>query len=119
VRRAVAPWIAKRLKAAFVRVVEDDEIGTGRLARIEGIKIAGKTGTAQKVDPETGLYSSTKVVASFVGFFPADDPRYLIYVVINEPMRGKYGGTVAAPLFKRIAMDILMMEGIELKEGPA
>jgi len=75
--------------------------GTAPRARIEGIRIAGKTGTAQKV--ENGRYSQTKFVASFVGFLPADDPALVISVSVDEPMKNHFGGVVAAPIFKRIA----------------
>jgi cell division protein FtsI (penicillin-binding protein 3) len=83
--------------------------GTGVSARIPGVRVAGKTGTALKVNPETKQYDSRLVRASFIGYFPVENPEYLIYVVIDEPdvERGRYGSTVAAPLFKSIAMNAL------------
>jgi cell division protein FtsI (penicillin-binding protein 3) len=67
--------------------------------------VAGKTGTAEKIDPETGLYSETLYTSSFVGYVPADDPQLLIAVVIDEPSSSGayYGGDVAAPAFEQIA----------------
>lgn len=119
IRRVIDKKIAKELKEAFIKVIEDSIIGTGRYARIPGVISAGKTGTGQKVDPETGKYSWHKIIASFIGFFPAYDPEYLIYVVIDEPKKGRYGGTAAAPVFRRLAMDILFSQGIAINRGPA
>ena len=77
--------------------------GTGTLAAVPGYDVAGKTGTAQKLDPITGHYSKTRTVASFVGFLPADDPQLTIVVILDEPKTDQWGGTVAAPVFQRIA----------------
>jgi cell division protein FtsI (penicillin-binding protein 3) len=79
------------------------EGGTGLNAVVDGYLVAGKTGTAQKVDPMTKCYSATKRTASFVGFVPADNPRLTILVVIDEPKTSSYGGVVAAPAFREIA----------------
>jgi len=119
VRRVIDKKVADKLKEAFIKVIEDSVIGTGRYARIPGVIAAGKTGTGQKVDPKTGRYSWHKIIASFIGFFPAEDPEYLIYVVIDEPRRGRFGGTVAAPVFRRLAIDILFSRGIAINKGPA
>jgi cell division protein FtsI (penicillin-binding protein 3) len=70
---------------------------------VDGYLVAGKTGTAQKVDPMTKCYSATKRTASFVGFVPADNPRLAILVVVDEPKTSSYGGVVAAPAFREIA----------------
>lgn len=86
--------------ALLERVVES---GTGTKARIDGMAIAGKTGTAQKVDPKTHRYSARNRMASFVGFFPADAPRLVILIVIDSPRTSTYGGIVAAPVFREIA----------------
>jgi len=83
---------------AFERVVTD---GTGRAAAVSGLRIAGKTGTAQKTI--NGTYARGKYRASFVGFFPADDPQVAIVVILDEPSKSGYGGVVAAPIFGRIA----------------
>jgi cell division protein FtsI (penicillin-binding protein 3) len=77
--------------------------GTASEVSIPGYKLAGKTGTASKVDPQTGEYSETAYVASFIGFAPASDPKLLCAVIVNEPQTGSiYGGTVAAPAFGQI-----------------
>lgn len=81
--------------------------GTGAKARIPGFEVAGKTGTAQKIDPKTQTYSKTKYLASFVGFVPADAPRLVILVMIDEPQKSYWGGEVAAPVFQRIARKTL------------
>lgn len=79
-----------------------EEGGTGKNAEITGNLVAGKTGTAQKVDSATGRYSKDKFISSFVGFAPADKPEIALIVVIHEPKGASYGGVVAAPVFKRI-----------------
>ena len=87
--------------------------GTGTPAQIPGIQGAGKTGTASKVDPETGEYSKSKYIASFIGFAPASDPKLLCAVVVNEPQSGSiFGGTVAAPAFGQIMSFALPYLGI-------
>jgi cell division protein FtsI/penicillin-binding protein 2 len=77
--------------------------GTAQEVHINGYELAGKTGTANKIDPATGLYSSSKYVASFIGFAPAMHPRLLIAVMADEPQNAIYGGVVAAPAFGEIA----------------
>ena len=81
-------------------VVEVD--GTGMLAASVDYRMAGKTGTAQKVDPRTGTYAKNRYFASFVGFAPAENPRIAVFVGLNEPKGAYYGGQVAAPVFRRI-----------------
>jgi cell division protein FtsI/penicillin-binding protein 2 len=76
--------------------------GTASGAAIDGYVLAGKTGTAEKPDPETGGYSETKFVASFVGFAPAENPRLLTLVMVDEPQGDIYGGSVAAPAWRDI-----------------
>jgi cell division protein FtsI/penicillin-binding protein 2 len=76
--------------------------GTARRAAVDGVEVAGKTGTAQKV--VDGQYSSSEHVSSFIGFVPANAPEFVLFVVADNPRRnGYYGGTVAAPVFSRIA----------------
>ncbi|CCQ89372.1 Peptidoglycan glycosyltransferase [Nitrospina gracilis 3/211] len=77
--------------------------GTGKQAAIPGFEVAGKTGTAQKIDPETHTYSTSAYLASFIGFVPADAPRLVILVMIDEPQKSYWGGEVAAPVFQRLA----------------
>ncbi|MBI5105983.1 MAG: penicillin-binding protein 2 [Solirubrobacterales bacterium] len=89
--------------------------GTAPEAHIEGYDLAGKTGTANKVDERTGEYSKANYVASFVGFAPAQHPRLLISIMVDEPKGAIYGGTVAAPAFQKIAGFALPYLGIEPK----
>lgn len=84
-----------------------EEGGTGKSASVEGNQVAGKTGTAQVIDPKTRRYSKEKYVSSFVGFVPADNPAIALIVVIYEPKGQIYGGVVAAPVFKEIAKQSL------------
>lgn len=80
--------------------------GTGKLAAIEDMKVAGKTGTAQKLGPD-GRYVHDKFVATFIGFAPADNPAIAICVIVDEPRPYYFGGVVCAPVFKRVAVDVL------------
>jgi cell division protein FtsI (penicillin-binding protein 3) len=81
--------------------------GTARKAQVEGYSAAGKTGTAQKIDPKTRTYSATKYIGSFVGFAPVSNPSVVVIVVIDEPRGAYHGGDVAAPVFREIAEQIL------------
>jgi len=93
--------------------------GTGRLAALAGVAVAGKTGTAQKLDPELGRYSRDRYLAWFMGVVPADDPELVIVVAIDEP-RGPLhsGGYVAAPVFARVAAAQLARRGIVTEPAP-
>ncbi|HEX5886185.1 MAG TPA: penicillin-binding transpeptidase domain-containing protein [Pyrinomonadaceae bacterium] len=96
--------------------------GTAKQAQLDGYSAAGKTGTAQKIDPKTRSYSATKHVASFVGFAPVSNPQVAIIVVIDEPAGAYHGGDVAAPIFREVAEQILpglgVMPDIEVKSVP-
>jgi cell division protein FtsI (penicillin-binding protein 3) len=96
--------------------------GTARKAQLDGYSAAGKTGTAQKIDPKTRAYSKTKFVGSFVGFAPVSNPQVVIIVVMDEPAGSYHGGDVAAPIFREIAEQILpdmgVMPDIEIKSAP-
>ncbi len=81
--------------------------GTAKKARLDGYSAAGKTGTAQKIDPRTKAYSASKFIGSFVGFAPVHNPQVVIIVVIDEPGGAYHGGDVAAPVFREIAEQIL------------
>jgi cell division protein FtsI (penicillin-binding protein 3) len=104
-RRVISPETAKTVAQMLEGVV--DEGGTGMSAAVEGYRVAGKTGTAQKVDPATHGYSARKRTASFVGFVPLEKPRLAILVVVDEPTTSPYGGVVAAPAFSAIAQQTL------------
>lgn len=101
VRQVVTAETARQIRTMMSLVVDDG--GTGTLAAVPGFRVAGKTGTAQKVDPVTGGYSVDKRVASFVGMIPAEAPQLVIVVVVDEPDKQVYGGLVAAPVFSKIA----------------
>jgi cell division protein FtsI (penicillin-binding protein 3) len=108
--------VLKAATAAAVRQMLKGVLGpegTASEVSIPGYQLAGKTGTASKIDPETGEYSKSAYVASFIGFAPANDPRLLCAVVVNEPSSGSiYGGTVAAPAFGQIMSFALPYLGI-------
>jgi cell division protein FtsI (penicillin-binding protein 3) len=101
-RRAVAPEVAHQMNLLLRNVVNGPD-GTGRLAQVADFTVAGKTGTAQMVNPATGGYYQSRLVASFVGFLPADDPRLVILVVLYDVAHGHFGGLYAAPVFSEIA----------------
>jgi len=88
------------------------EGGTAPLAAIPGYRVAGKTGTAQRVDPETGRYIDGERTISFAGFAPADEPRFMTYVVLDNPSDGSFGGTAAAPVFRDIMSMVLQRYGV-------
>jgi cell division protein FtsI (penicillin-binding protein 3) len=115
-RRVIRQETARTVAALLRGAVEN---GTGTLAGVPGVAVAGKTGTAQKVDPATGRYSTSARVASFVGFVPAEKPRVVVLVLIDEPTTSRYGGTVAAPVFREIAQALIAREGIETSIGKA
>jgi cell division protein FtsI (penicillin-binding protein 3) len=81
--------------------------GTGRRAALEGYTAVGKTGTGQKVDPSTGLYSRTKYVATFAGFAPINNPAVTVAVILDSPAGQHQGGQVSAPVFQRITQQVL------------
>ena len=103
IHKAISVDTAMRIKKILTGVVEE---GTGKLAKVSGFSAAGKTGTAQKLEPN-GTYSHTKYVASFIGFSPAEDPILTIVVVIDEPHPYYFGGVVAAPVFQKVASDAI------------
>ncbi len=104
VRRVISSETAKTLTRMLTRVVED---GTGHFAAIPGYEVGGKTGTAQKLDPATHRYSRAPGVLSFAGFVPADDPRLVMLVMLDEPKNEKWGSEAAAPIFSAIAAPVL------------
>lgn len=102
VRRVLKEDIAKRMRKMLADVAAD---GTGKKAAIEGITVAGKTGTAQK--PDSGKYSKWRSWSSFIGFIPDDKPQLLCGIVIDEPAGGEMGGVAAAPAFNKIMTQII------------
>ena len=115
-RRVISPETSRKMIGILEKVVSRE--GTGERAAIRGYRVAGKTGTAQKVDPLTGRYSRDRFVSSFVGFAPADSPRVVILVVIDEPKGVNWGGSVAAPVFKAIGEEALHHLGVPPVENP-
>ncbi len=105
-RRAVSPAVAHQMNLLLRNVVNGPD-GTGRLAQVADFTVAGKTGTAQMFNPATGGYYQSRLVASFVGFLPADDPRLVILVVLYDVAHGHFGGLYAAPVFSEIASSAL------------
>jgi cell division protein FtsI (penicillin-binding protein 3) len=104
VRRVVASHTAATVRRILKTVITEG--GTGVNAALAGYSVAGKTGTGQKID-ETGTYAKGRYLSSFVGFAPADHPELAILVIIDEPKQQSYGGIVAAPAFRRIALETL------------
>ncbi len=102
-REVVPPKVAEFVRNSLIGVCEDG--GTATLAKVNGFTIAGKTGTAQKVDPRGG-YAEGKYVVSFVGFMPAEDPQFVCLIMVDDARIASnlnYGGLVAAPIFSRVA----------------
>ncbi len=104
-RRVLSSDTSRAMAKMMVGVTTEG--GTGLNAAVDGYRVAGKTGTAQKVDALTKCYSASKRTASFIGFVPADNPRLAILVVVDEPKTNVYGGVVAAPAFREIAFQSL------------
>jgi cell division protein FtsI (penicillin-binding protein 3) len=103
-RRVISNMTAAQMKQMMQKVILE---GTGRKAILQGYSAAGKTGTAQKVDPSTGAYSRTKYVASFGGFAPVNNPAVTVLVILDSPVGLHQGGQVAAPVFQRVTQQVL------------
>ena len=103
-RRVISPMTAAQMKQMMQGVVLH---GTGKKAILEGYSSAGKTGTAQKVDPATHAYSRTKYVGSFAGFAPVNDPAITVAVILDSAVGLHQGGQVSAPVFQRVAQQVL------------
>ncbi len=104
VRRVVSPETTEKLKEIMTAVVE---FGTAKNLKSERYSIAGKTGTAEKIDPKTGTYMKGHFHSSFVGMVPVENPKYVCLVLMDDPQLDKYGGSSAGPVFKEI-MDRLV-----------
>ena len=109
VNRVISEKSSSYIASCLESVVSD---GSGKQAFIEGYRVGGKTGTAQKY--QSGIISVGKYVMSFVGFFPANNPKYLALVIIDEPVGGQYGSTVAAPICKNIFNEIIKAKNIKM-----
>jgi cell division protein FtsI (penicillin-binding protein 3) len=103
-RRVISSFTAAEMRSMMQKVVLE---GTGRKAILEGYTSAGKTGTAQKVDPATGAYSKTKYIGSFAGFAPVNNPQIVVAVILDSAVGLHQGGQVAAPVFHRVTQQVL------------
>jgi cell division protein FtsI (penicillin-binding protein 3) len=99
--RVITPETSATLRKMLESVVLPG--GTGTKAAVAGYRVAGKTGTAQQPDPNTGRYSDTMNWDTFAGMMPADDPQFVVAIMVDNPAHGVEGGDVAAPLFHEIA----------------
>ena len=114
-KRIISPKTAAIFKEFLKSVVEG---GTGEKASVQGEEVAGKTGTAQMIDPKTKRYSKEKYVSSFVGFVPAENPIFALIVVVYEPKGQIYGGVVASPVFRDIANQAFSYLNIPRRDIP-
>lgn len=115
IRRVVSEQTAKQVSELLEQVVSDKQMGTGKNAAIEGYRVAGKTGTANKVVPGVKGYAEGKWVISFIGYAPIEDPRIVLAIIADEPDLGNnyhLGGEVAAPAFKEIVSQTLRYMGV-------
>jgi cell division protein FtsI (penicillin-binding protein 3) len=103
-RRVISSYTAAEMRSMMQKVVLE---GTGRKAIMEGYSSAGKTGTAQKVDPATGVYSKTKYIGSFAGFAPVNNPQIVVAVILDSAVGLHQGGQVSAPVFRRVSQQVL------------
>lgn len=110
IRRVLTPEQASQMRLMLSAVTADG--GTGKKARVPGFMVAGKTGTAQKVNPNGRGYLKGGYISSFAGFIPANNPKFVIYVALDHPRRGFYGAQIAAPIFSRVASYVVRKEGL-------
>ncbi|HEV3304833.1 MAG TPA: penicillin-binding protein [Candidatus Sulfotelmatobacter sp.] len=103
-RRVISSYTAAEMRSMMQKVVLE---GTGRKAILEGYSSAGKTGTAQKMDPATGAYSKTKYIGSFAGFAPLNNPQIVVAVILDSAVGLHQGGQVSAPVFRRVSQQVL------------
>lgn len=108
VRQVISEQTSKKVREALEKVVAQ---GTGQKAFLDGYRVGGKTGTAQKV--VNGRYSKNEHIVSFIGFAPADDPKLVVYVAIDNPQGIQFGGVVAAPVVRNIMADALPYLGVQ------
>ncbi|HNQ02494.1 MAG TPA: penicillin-binding transpeptidase domain-containing protein, partial [Syntrophales bacterium] len=117
VRRVISEDTARRMTAMLTNVV-GEEGGTGKNAALVNVDVAGKTGTAQKFDFALKRFSSERVRTSFMGFFPSENPRFVMLVSIDEPQLHKWGGQAAAPVFKSISQQLIRCFEPDIGETP-
>ena len=103
-RRVISSYTAAQMRSMMQKVVLE---GTARRASLDGYTVGGKTGTGQKIDPETGAYSKTKYNATFAGFAPLNNPQIVVAVILDSPVGPHQGGQVSAPVFRRITQQVL------------
>jgi len=114
-REVVSPQVAREMLEMMAAAA--GEGGTARRGSVEGMRISAKTGTAQVRDPATGTYSESNYVASYLGIFPTEEPRIILYVVLHNPKGpAYYGSQIAAPVFRGVAEDLIGYLGI-LRRG--
>lgn len=114
VRQAISPETARTLTALLEKVVSE---GGGKLGAVKGYRFAGKTGTAEKLNPNGGGYLPGHYIASFAGFGPVEDPQVAALVVLDDPNGMYYGGTIAAPVFNEIMTQVMRVLNIHPNEG--
>lgn len=110
IRRVLTPEQSNQMKMMLSAVTADG--GTGKNARVDGFIVAGKTGTAQKVNPNGRGYIKGGYISSFAGFIPSNNPKFVIYVAVDHPRKAFYGAQVAAPIFSRVASYAVRKEGL-------
>lgn len=110
IRRVLTPEQASQMRLMLSAVTAEG--GTGKKARVPGFIVAGKTGTAQKVNPNGRGYIKGGYISSFAGFIPANNPKFVIFVALDHPRKGFYGAQVAAPIFSRVASYVVRKEGL-------
>jgi cell division protein FtsI (penicillin-binding protein 3) len=111
VRRVLTPQVAESMRMMLVAATSTG--GTGENANVDGFLVGGKTGTAQKVNPNGRGYLNGAFVSSFAGFIPASDPKFVIYIAVDHPKKlSHFGAAVAAPVFSRVASYSVRMEGL-------
>jgi cell division protein FtsI (penicillin-binding protein 3) len=115
-KRVISEKTARVFRDILKTVVEEG--GTATQASVDGNQVAGKTGTAQLIDRATRRYSKTRYVSSFVGFVPADNPKFAMIVVVYEPKGQTYGGLVAGPVFRNVATQALSYMNVPRDDDP-
>lgn len=116
IRQVLSAETAAKMRTMLLGVTTGD--GTGIAARVPGFPVGGKTGTAQKVNPNGRGYLKGAYVASFAGFLPANDPKFVIYIAVDHPRKEYYGAAVAAPVFSRIAQFAVRRAGLAPVSAP-